>query len=162
MSLSTTEAEAKRLVLAFESRQVAELNWALNTLVLFSCNTGQNFTLDTQPYLLESLANYMLFCVQNITTFNYSDPLTKRENIISFEVGTLAHAGDIPANEDKVRTNNLDYSKPGQLHADFKELRKRESKAAAKERLVESLPRARSRKVVRQRGDEVSALESLR
>ena len=126
---------------------MTEINWALNTLVLFSCNTGQNFTLDTQPYLLESLANYMLFCVQNITTYNYEDPLRKRENIISYDIGTLANSLDIISGS-QAKTDNLDYAKPGQLHADSKELRKRERKAEAKDN-VDSLPRARSRKTVR-------------
>ena len=160
MSLSTTEAEAKRLVLAFESRQVNEINWALNTLVIFSCNTGQNFTLDTQPYLLESLANYMLFCVENITTYNYEDPLRKRDNIISYDIGTLAYVKDAP---EGVKPNNLDYEKPGSLHDDFKELRKREAKAEAKQRMLDSMVRASSRKVAKstQKSGE-SPLEELR
>ena len=44
--MSNTEAEAKRLYLAFESRQISELNWALNTLTIFSCNISQNFLLE--------------------------------------------------------------------------------------------------------------------
>jgi hypothetical protein len=46
VQLSQTEAESKRLVLAFESRQTTEINWALNTLAIYSCNTSQNFTLE--------------------------------------------------------------------------------------------------------------------
>ncbi len=61
--LSQIEAESKRLVLAFESRITLEINWALNTLAIFSCNTSQNFTLENQPYLLESMANYLVFCI---------------------------------------------------------------------------------------------------
>ena len=61
--LSQIEAESKRLVLAFESRISLEINWALNTLAIFSCNTSQNFTLENQPYLLESMANYLVFCI---------------------------------------------------------------------------------------------------
>ena len=63
VKLSQIEAESKRLVLAFESRMSTEINWALNTLAIFSCNTSQNFTLENQPYLLESLANYLVFCI---------------------------------------------------------------------------------------------------
>lgn len=90
--MSSTEAESKRLVLAFESRQLSELNWALNTLALFSCNTLQNFMLDTQPYLLESMSNYMLFIIENIESFNYEDPMQKRENVLAFTVPTLIDA----------------------------------------------------------------------
>lgn len=83
MQLSQTEAESKRLILAFESRQTSEINWALNTLTIYSCNTNQNFYLENQPYLLESLANYMIFCIEHIDSLSYSDPLVKRQKIIS-------------------------------------------------------------------------------
>jgi RNase H-fold protein (predicted Holliday junction resolvase) len=63
VKLSQIEAESKRLVLAFESRLTKEINWALNTLAIFSCNTSQNFTLENQPYLLDSMANYLVFCI---------------------------------------------------------------------------------------------------
>lgn len=69
-------------MLAFESRLTREVNWALNTLVLFSCNTSQNFTLENQPYLLESLANYLVHCIQHIESFSYSDPFEKRAKVI--------------------------------------------------------------------------------
>lgn len=38
--ISQLEAESKRLVLAFESRVTKEINWAVNTLAIFSCNTN--------------------------------------------------------------------------------------------------------------------------
>jgi hypothetical protein len=40
VKLSMIEAESKRLVLAFESRITKEINWALNCLAIFSCNTN--------------------------------------------------------------------------------------------------------------------------
>ena len=46
VQLSQTEAESKRMALAFESRQTSEINWALNTLAIFSCNANQNFTIE--------------------------------------------------------------------------------------------------------------------
>ncbi len=79
--LSQIEAESKRLVLAFESRMTTEINWALNTLAIFSCNTSQNFTLENQPYLLESLANYMVFCIQHTESLAYTDPFEKRAKV---------------------------------------------------------------------------------
>jgi len=82
-------AESKRLVLAFESRVTKEITWALNTLMIFSCNTAQNFTLDNQPYLLESLSNYLIFCIQNIKSLDFSDPITKRSRIINVNVPTF-------------------------------------------------------------------------
>lgn len=66
VSLTYTLAESKRLVLAFESRIQTEITWALNTLLIFSCNTAQNLTLENQPYLVESMANYMQYCIEHI------------------------------------------------------------------------------------------------
>jgi hypothetical protein len=80
VKLSYTMAESKRLVLAFESRVTREITWALNTLLIFSCNTApnQSFTLDNQPYLLESITNYMIFCIQNIDSLTLREPIQKR------------------------------------------------------------------------------------
>jgi len=86
VKLSQLEAESKRLVLAFESRLTKELNWALNTLALFSCNTSQNFTLENQPYLLDSLANYLVHCIQHIESPAYTDPFEKRSKLVSVSV----------------------------------------------------------------------------
>lgn len=105
----------------------------------------------------------MLFCVENITTYNYEDPLRKRENLISIDIGTLANSSLLPEDGRGAQTNNLDYMNTGGLHADFKELRKRELKAEAKENAIEYLPRARSRKTVKHlRKDDLSPLEELR
>lgn len=79
-------------MLAFESRQTSEINWALNTLAIFSCNTNQNFMLENQPYLLESLADYMIYCIQNIDTFSYTDPTEKRAKIIGVSVPSFVDA----------------------------------------------------------------------
>ena len=79
-------------MLAFESRVTAEIIWALNTLMIFSCNTQQSLTLENQPYLLESLSNYLIFCVQNIDSLNFSDPNDKRSKIISVNVPSYIDA----------------------------------------------------------------------
>jgi hypothetical protein len=92
--LSQIEAESKRLVLAFESRMTNEINWALNTLAIFSCNTSQNFTLENQPYLLESLANYLVYCIQNIDSLAYTDPFEKRNKVIHVNVPSYVDAYD--------------------------------------------------------------------
>jgi len=94
VKLSYTVAESKRLVLAFESRVTREITWALNTLMIFSCNTtaNQNFTLDNQPYLLESLTNYMIFCIQNIQSLDLSDPISKRSRLVTVNVPSYIDA----------------------------------------------------------------------
>ncbi len=81
VKLSQVEAESKRLVLAFESRLTKEIVWALNTLTIFSCNTSQNFTLENQPYLLESISNYLVYCIQNVESLGYSDPFEKKSRV---------------------------------------------------------------------------------
>ena len=85
-------AESKRLVLSFESRVTSEINWALNTLMIFSCNAQQSLTLENQPYLLESLANYLIFCVQDIESLNCSDPQVKRSKVINVSVPSYIDA----------------------------------------------------------------------
>jgi len=73
-------------VLAFESRVTSEIVWALNTLAIFSCNQAQNLTLENQPYLLESLSNYTIFCIENIRSLNFSDPMEKKNHLICVNV----------------------------------------------------------------------------
>jgi hypothetical protein len=108
--LSSIEAESKRLVLAFESRMTREINWALNTLAIFSCNTSQNFTLENQPYLLESLANYLVYCIQNIETLAFTDPFEKKSKIISVSVPSYIDAmGDVGLQQSR----QLDYKSHG-------------------------------------------------
>lgn len=108
MRLSHLEAESKRLVLAFESRLTRELNWALNTLALFSCNTSQNFTLENQPYLLDSLANYLVYCIQHVEQMGYTDPFEKRGKVLSVAVPSYV---DSVGGESTVKT--LDYKNYG-------------------------------------------------
>jgi hypothetical protein len=109
--LSQIEAESKRLVLAFESRISREINWALNTLVIFSCNTSQNFTLENQPYLLESLSNYMVFAVQNIESLAYTDPFEKRSKVFTVNVPSYIDAESAVQQSSRL----LDYK----LHGSF-------------------------------------------
>lgn len=90
--LTHTLAESKRLVLAFESRVSSEINWALNTLSIFSCNVEKSLTLENQPYLLESMSNYLIFCVQNIDSVSFSDPQQKKSRTISVAVPSYIDA----------------------------------------------------------------------
>jgi hypothetical protein len=106
VKLSQIEAESKRLVLAFESRLAKELNWALNTLALFSCNTSQNFTLENQPYLLDSMANYLVYCIQHVESLAYTDPFEKRGKTIGLSVSSYVEAS---ASSDAPPLRQLDY-----------------------------------------------------
>jgi hypothetical protein len=62
--------------------------------MIFSCNTtaNQNFTLDNQPYLLESLTNYMIFCIQNIQSLDLRDPISKRSRMVTVSVPSYIDA----------------------------------------------------------------------
>lgn len=65
--LTNSIPDLKRVVLAFESHNTSEIIWSLNILLLFSSNTNVNLVMDNQPYLIESLTNYLLYCVSNVT-----------------------------------------------------------------------------------------------
>ena len=109
--LTHTLAESKRLVLAFESRVPSEINWALNTLTIFSCNVEKSLTLENQPYLLESMSNYLIFCVQNIQSISFTDPQQKKNRLISVSVPSYidAHGGQLSAGVAAFEGSKLDY-----------------------------------------------------
>jgi len=59
--------DLRRIVLSFESHITSEILWSLNILALFSSNQNCNLILENQPYLMESMTNYMYYCINNIT-----------------------------------------------------------------------------------------------
>ena len=61
--------DLKRVVLAFESHLSSEIIWAINILLLFSSNINCNLIIENQPYLIESIGNYMYYCMNNITEY---------------------------------------------------------------------------------------------
>ncbi len=63
--------DLRRVVLAFESHTTSEIVWALNMMLLFSANINCTLQLDHQPYLLESMTNYMYYCINNISEFYF-------------------------------------------------------------------------------------------
>jgi hypothetical protein len=63
--------DMRRIVLAFESHITSEIVWALNILTLFSANTNCNILIENQPYLMESLTNYMYYCTNNISDLSF-------------------------------------------------------------------------------------------
>ena len=120
-----TMAESKRLVLAFESRVSTEIKWALNTLIIFSCNTHNSLTLENQPYLLESLSNYLVFCVENIKSINFEDPIAAKNRLTTAIVPSYIDAkyyqGD--GQDEQQYQGKLDYRTHGLFSH---EMRKRE------------------------------------
>lgn len=73
--------DLKRVVLAFESHITSEIIWSINILLLFSSNQNNTLILENQPYLIESLTNYMYYCMNNITEFShlFSSSLNNQE-----------------------------------------------------------------------------------
>jgi hypothetical protein len=63
--------DMRRIVLAFESHITSEIIWSLNILTLFSSNPNTNILVENQPYLMESMTNYMYYCVNNLTELYY-------------------------------------------------------------------------------------------
>ena len=61
--------DTRRIVLAFESHTTSEIIWALNILILFSSNQNCTLLIENQPYLMESMTNYLYYCVNNISEF---------------------------------------------------------------------------------------------
>jgi hypothetical protein len=59
--------DMRKIVLAFESHVTTEIIWALNILLLFSSNNTSNLQIEFQPYLIESMTNYLYYCINNIS-----------------------------------------------------------------------------------------------
>lgn len=58
-------SDTRRMVLAFESHHLKEICWALNTLLLFSCNTVHCYTLEVNG-LLECFVRYLQMLCKKI------------------------------------------------------------------------------------------------
>lgn len=65
--VSSAILDMKRVELAFESHITSEIYWAINTLLLFSSNNNITIHIENQPYLMESIANYIYYLVNNIS-----------------------------------------------------------------------------------------------
>ena len=63
--------DMRKIVLAFESHVTSEIIWSLNILLLFSSNNSCNLHLEYQPYLIESMTNYLYYCVNNISDLHF-------------------------------------------------------------------------------------------
>jgi hypothetical protein len=67
-------SDTRRIVLAFESHHLREVSWALNTLLLFSCNTVHCYTLEANS-LLECFVKYMQMLCRKIW---HEEPAAKK------------------------------------------------------------------------------------
>ena len=63
--------DMKRIELAFESHITSEIYWAINVLLIFSSNTTKDINIENQPFLMESITNYIYYCVNNISELSF-------------------------------------------------------------------------------------------
>ena len=63
--------DMKRIELAFESHITSEIYWAINVLLIFSSNTNKDINIENQPFLMESITNYIYYCVNNISEISF-------------------------------------------------------------------------------------------
>ena len=87
--IQNTEAESKRLALAFESRIPTEITWALNTLCVFSCNTVAPFHFDSHPFLLEAMCNYVVFALRHVRSLSYENVVEKASTVVQTSVPSI-------------------------------------------------------------------------
>ena len=63
--------DMKRIELAFESHITSEIYWAINVLLIFSSNSTKDINVENQPFLMESMTNYIYYCVNNISELSF-------------------------------------------------------------------------------------------
>ncbi len=63
--------DMKKIELAFESHITTEIYWAINTLLIFSSLMNVSIYIENQPYLMESITNYIYYCVNNISDLSF-------------------------------------------------------------------------------------------
>ena len=79
------------------------------------------------------MANYLIYCIQNVETFSYTNPMEKRARVISSNVHSFVDAFQVQATHShdttnrlsQIETSTLDYKNFGSYS---KELKKREFK----------------------------------
>ncbi len=67
----TAFPDMKRIELAFESHITSEIYWAINVLLIFSSNMNKDINVENQPFLMESMTNYIYYCVNNISELSF-------------------------------------------------------------------------------------------
>lgn len=72
------------MILAFESKCQTEVNWAINTLLLFSCNTVHNYILENNG-LIESLLGYLVYSMSHVTLFDEEVHVKRHRNVVGYD-----------------------------------------------------------------------------
>ena len=95
--------DMKRIELAFESHITSEIYWAINVLLIFSSNANKDINVENQPFLMESITNYLYYCVNNISDLSF---------IIDILQGKRVGPHELLKAKIKLNTinNNLDHN----------------------------------------------------
>ena len=77
-------SNTRRMILAFESRCQTEVNWAINTLLLFSCNTVHNYILENNG-LIDSLLQYLVYSINHLPQFEEEVHVKRHRGIVGYD-----------------------------------------------------------------------------
>ena len=78
--------DMKRIELAFESHITSEIYWAINVLLIFSSNANKDINVENQPFLMESITNYLYYCVNNISDLSFIIDILQGKRVASHEL----------------------------------------------------------------------------
>ena len=78
--------DMKRIELAFESHITSEIYWAINVLLIFSSNTNKDINVENQPFLMESITNYLYYCVNNISDLSFIIEVLQGKQVVQHEL----------------------------------------------------------------------------
>ena len=78
--------DMKRIELAFESHITSEIYWAINVLLIFSSNSTKDINIENQPFLMESMTNYIYYCVNNISELSFIIDVLKGKRVEQHEL----------------------------------------------------------------------------
>ena len=77
-------SNTRRMILAFESRCQTEVNWAINTLLLFSCNTVHNYILESNG-LIDSVLSYLVYSINHLPQFDEEIHIKRHRSVIGYD-----------------------------------------------------------------------------
>ena len=100
--------DMKRIELAFESHITSEIYWAINVLLIFSSNTNKDINVENQPFLMESMTNYLYYCINNISDLSFIIDILQGKRVEQHELLKskikLNHANSIEHNNGENMT----------------------------------------------------------
>ena len=104
--------DMKRIELAFESHITSEIYWAINVLLIFSSCSNKDINIENQPFLMESMTNYIYYCVNNISELSFIIDVLNGKKVEQHEIlkekTKLSHSNqnDHNSNSDNLTRNS--------------------------------------------------------